>query len=364
MSRSRVRYARAVSVAALLLGGCGSPPAPAYLRDNEAALELSRHGQHAEAAARYERAAADADKPRDAEEARYRAAASYARAGDVTKARSLYEKLAKEAHDRERRARADFALGELLEASGDGAGAQAHWAGAIERNPSSGNSRSALSRHLDYLREQGGSAAVLAYLDAVSPKLTQTELGESVCYFRARELDALERTTAARDGYLDCARRYPYPGGAYWDDALFRAAEKELQLGAPAQAIAHLERMLAERESANFVGSYEKGRFAEAQLKLGQIYRDALHDAARARRELRKVWLNHPKNRLADDALFEEALLARAANDERGACEPLGIIVSKLPESRYAACAHELCSSLPAGAAPCHDYIKRAAGLP
>jgi tetratricopeptide (TPR) repeat protein len=363
MSKGGARWTGA-GVAALLLAGCGSPPAPAYVRDNEAALELSRRGQHAEAAARYERAAADADRPRDAEEARYRAAASYARAGDVTHARSLYEKLANEAHDLERRARADFALGELLEAAGDAAAAQAHWAAAIERHPSSGNARSALVRHLDYLREQGGSAAVLAYLDVETPKLAQTELGESVCYFRARELDTLERATEARDGYLDCARRYPYPGGAFWDDALFRAAEKELQLGAPAQAIAHLQQMLAERESANFVGSYEKGRFAEAQLKLGQIYRDALHDDVSARRELRKVWLNHPKNRLADDALFEEALLAHAAKDERGACEPLGIIVSKLPESRYAACAHELCSSLPAGAAPCHDYIKRAAGLP
>ena len=131
----------------------------------------------------------------------------------------------------------------------------AHWAAAIERHPSSGNARNALTRHLDYLREQGGSPAVLAYLDVEEPKLARSELGESVCYFRARELDALQRAAQARDGYLDCARRYPYPGGAYWDDALFRAAEKELQLGAPAQAIAHLQQMLAERESANFVGS-------------------------------------------------------------------------------------------------------------
>lgn len=359
------RSARTAQLLLALLGlGCGSPPAPAYVRDNEAALALSRQGQHAAAAARYERAAADADQPRDAEEARYRAAASYARAGDTGKARSLYERLASDAKDAERRARADFALAELLEVSGDSAAAQQHLAAAIERHPRSGNARAALTRHLDYLRAQGGSARVLAYLEAKGPKLSSSELGESVCYFRARELDALERTAEARDGYLDCAARYPYPGGAYWDDALFRAAEKERTLGAPARALEHLQRMLAEREKARFVGSYEKGRYAEAQLEIGRIYRDALRDPARARRALRQVWLGHPKNRLADDALFEEALVARGQGDQPGTCEPLGIIVRELPDSRYVACAHELCSSLPAGSTPCRDYIKRAAGLP
>jgi tetratricopeptide (TPR) repeat protein len=347
-----------------LAAACGSPPAPAYVRENEAALAQSKRGQHAQAAQTYERAAAAAEQPRDAEEARFRAAESYARAGDVEHARTLLQALAKDCRDLERRARADFAIADLLEHAGQDQAADEWRVAALQRNPASGNARAALTRHIDYLREHGGSVAVLAFLDSEHTRLASTELGEAVCYFRARELDDTGQTAQARDGYLDCADRYGYPRGLYWDDALFRAAEKEVALGTPERAIAHLERLLSERESANLVGSYERGRYAEAQLKLGEIYRDALHDPARARRELRKVWSNHPKSRLADDALFEEALLAHGQQDEPGTCEPLAIIVQQLPDSRYTACAHELCARLPAGARPCHDYIKRAAGIP
>ena len=197
-----------------------------------------------------------------------------------------------------------------------------------------------------------------------APKLETSELGETLAYRRARELDEAGKTAEARDAYLQCATEFPYPTGAYWDDALFRAAEKELALGAASQATRHLERLLAEQEGAIITGSYERGRYAEAQLKLGEIYRDVLKDNARARVELRKVWDRHPKSKLVDDALFQESLLARAARDEAGTCAPLSIIVKRLPESRYAACAHLLCDKLAATPHACHDYIKRAAGLP
>ena len=346
-----------------LNAGCGSPPTPAYVRETEQAEAARDRGRHLEAAQHYELAAAGADKPRDAEEARYRAADAYARAGEIARAEALYTSLAAQTGSAERSERADFALVELLQKSGREAEAQARLAAAIRRHPGSGLARRALGRHLDYLREQGGSRAVLAYLEAENGVLAATELGESLAYSRARELDEAGQTAEARDAYLACAARYPYPQGAYWDDALFRAAEKELTLGAPERALTHLRRMLVEQESAVITGSYERGRYAEAQLKIGQVYRDVLHDAARARLELRKVWQQHPKSRLVDDALFQEALLAHGSGDEAGACAPLSIIVKKLPESRYAPCAHLLCATLSKTPSECHDYIKRAAGL-
>lgn len=349
-----------------LLGvlGCGSPPPAAYVQETEQAQAARRKGEHAAAAQHYERAAALAEKPRDAEEARYRAADSYVRAGDTQRAESLYGALATQGPDAERRARADFALADLLLETGRVEAGHARLVEAIHRSPSSGLARRALSQHLDYLRERGGPDAVLAFLAAETPKLSTSELGETLSYRRARELDEAGKTREARDAYLDCATLFPYPKGAYWDDALLRAAEKELALGDAPRAIQHLERMLAEQESAIITGSYERGRYAEAQLKLGEIYRDVLKDNARARRELRKVWDKHPKSRLVDDALFQESLLARAAGDQAGTCAPLSIIVKQLPGSRYAACAHLLCEGLAATPNACHDYIKRAAGLP
>jgi len=352
------------SFGVFLLLACGSPPPAAYAQETERAQAARVKGDHAAAARHYERAATLARKPRDSEEARYRAADSYARAGDLGRAEALYTSLAAQGPDAERQARADFALAELQRKNGHEPERQAHLAAAIRRHPNSGLARLALNQHLDYLREQGGSEQVLAYLADEGRALANSELGETIAYRRARELDDAGKNAEARDAYLACAARFPYPGGAYWDDALFRAAEKELALSAPQKALQHLERMLAEQESAVITGSYQRGRYAEAQLKIAEIYRDQLHDSQRARRELRRVWEKHGNSRLVDDALFQEALLARDAGDAAGTCAPLAIIVRQLPDSRYAACAHLLCSTLAAASADCHDYIKRAAGLP
>jgi tetratricopeptide (TPR) repeat protein len=347
----------------LLLCGCGSPPSASYSNESERAHGARRRGDHLAAARHYERAAKAAGKQRDADEARYRAADAYARAGARPQAARIYRELAGRG-DAARRARADFALADLQLDAGNERDGQAHLAEAILRHPDSGLSRRALERHLSYLREQGGHAAVLQYLTTLQKRLGSSELGETLFYRRARELEEAGQRAEARDAYLACASRFPYPQGAYWDDALYRAAEQELALGAPIKALGHLQRLLSEREEASFVGSYQRGRYAEGQLLTARIYRDQLRDHARARHELRKVWVEHPRSRLVDDALFEEALLAHRAGDRAGTCAPLQIITSKLPTSRYAPCAPLLCDSLASQAGRhCHDYIKREAGL-
>jgi hypothetical protein len=344
---------------------CGSARPAAYARETERAESARRRGEHLAEAQHYERAAEAAAKPRDAEEARYRAADAYARGGARERAAAIYRKLAAQGPDSERRARADFALAELELDAGRQPEGQRLLAAAIRRHPSSGLAARALRAHVAYLREHGGSDAVLAYLTSERRALAGSELGEVLEYQQARELDDAGRSAEARDAYLACASHFPYPRGAYWDDALYRAAEKELALERPRYAIAHLQRMLAEQENASIVGSYQRGRYAEAQLLIARIHRDNLHDPAAARRELRRVWLNHPTSRLVDDALFEEALLAHQSGDAAGACAPLEIIVTKLQDSRYAPCAHQLCSKLSAlPGRDCRDYIEREAGLP
>ncbi len=328
-------------------------------------MAASRRGDHLLAAKHYESAAEGAGKPRDAEEAHYRAADSFARGGATERALAIYRKLGAQGPDAERRARADFALAELLLDTGRESEGQAALEQAIRHHPDSGLARRALAARLDYLRAQGGPAAALEYLDAERVALGGSELAEALEYRRARELDEAGKHAEALAGYLACAAHFPYPAGAYWDDALYRAAEKELLLGAPHKALEHLQRLLREQESASLTGSYQRGRYAEGQLLIAKIYRDELHDALRARRELRKVWLRHPTSRLVDDALFQEALLAKGAGDQAGTCAPLEIIASKLGDSRYAPCAHLLCTSLAAlPKRACHDYIKREAGLP
>lgn len=348
------------ALAALLAAlACGSPKAPAYVREAALAESARRRAQHESAGEHYERAALAATAQRDADEARYRAAESFARAGKPERAAPIYRELLARGAGGERAARAEFALAEL-ELKSDEQSGQALLAKAIRHHPNSGLSRRGLQTRLGYLRRQGGHDAALAYLRAEQQALSGSELVETLEYLQARELDDAGRSAAARDAYLACAAHFPYPGGAYWDDALYRAAEKELALGAARQAVLHLQRLLAEQEDASIVGSYQRSRYAEAQLLLARVVRDHLGDAERARRELRKVWSNHPTSRLADDALFEEAMLARRSGDRAGTCAPLEIIVSRLPDSRYAPCAHSLCEALrDLPGRECRAYILR-----
>jgi TolA-binding protein len=354
---------RAVLVVLLAALGCGTPPHPRYVRDMEAAAALQRQGKYDLAAAVYERAASYASTPRDAAEAHYRAADSYERAGSLLMATKLYTELAAAGPDAERSARAEFALADVLRRSGREVEAEAQLERALRRAPSSGMAQTALRHRVDYVREHEGSERALAYLAELGTKLAGSELEETIVYLRARELDRPGGASEARDAYLACATRFPYPGGVYWDDALFRAAEKELELGAPERAISHLERMLAEQERSSIVGSYERGRYAEASLKIGEIYRDVLHDSRRAREALLRVWQKHPKSRLVDDALFQAALLAHRDGDAAATCESLSILVRERPDSRYAACAKLLCKTITSPAGDCHEYIKRSAGL-
>jgi tetratricopeptide (TPR) repeat protein len=175
---------------------------------------------------------------------------------------------------------------------------------------------------------------------------------------RSGELDR------ARARYLLVAEKYPYPRGALWDDALFHAADLAARLGAPEEAIRYLERMLRERETAYVQGSYERGRYAEAQYRIAELYRDRLHDLGRARAAFERLWTAHRSSRLRDDAAWNAAKLAVALGDPEAACRGLRQLISEEPSSRYASCAPLLCRAIkpPREAGPCHEYLVRNEG--
>ncbi|HEY4103134.1 MAG TPA: hypothetical protein VGM44_04555 [Polyangiaceae bacterium] len=349
---------------ALILVGllCACAPAlpPSYVRAEHSAEQAYGDGQFAAAAQYWLAAAETARSPRDRAEARYRAATAYERAGDVEHARGLYTVLAN--GKSERAARSTFALADLRLRGGDETGGYAELEAAIRKYPSSGVAGLALRRYFAELAEHGGDAAVLAYIAKSEPGLDQSELAEQLLYERARRLENEAKIAEARDAYLVVADRFPYPHGAYWDDALFHGASCEEQLGNAPRAIALLERMLVSREVSHMSGSYERPRYAEAAFHLAELYRDALHDAPRARQAFHAFYTDFPSSILRDDALWQEALLARHAGNSE-ACAPLAILIREIPDSRYAPCAAEICQSLKlVPARECHDYIRREIG--
>lgn len=353
---------RALALALGLLAlACSGPHLPAaYVRDRDDAERAYGEGRFDDAAKLWLAAAKAAQAPRDRNEARYRAATSYERGGKVTEARTLYTELA--AGNSERAPRSAFALADLQLAAGDTQGGYAALEAAVRKYPTSGVANLALRRYFAELAETGGNEAVLAYIAQVEPGLDHSALAEQLLYERAQRLNAAEKIAEARDAYVVVADRFPYPYGAYWDDALFHAAECEQKLGNSARAVALLERMLAAREESHLSGSYERPRFAEAAYRVAELYRDALNDPAAARRAFRNVYVAFPTSTLRDDALWQEALLARRASSAE-ACAPLSLLVRDIPDSRYVPCAARICPSLRlAQPRECRDYILRELG--
>jgi TolA-binding protein len=210
--------------------------------------------------------------------------------------------------------------------------------------------------------DKGGDLAVLAWIAGPGRVLRGTEVEENLDYEKGRALERMGKLALARDAFLETARAHPYPFGTLTDDALFRASLVEEQLGNPEAAIAHLRALLAGRESSHMMGSYDRPRYSQAQLRIGELYRDKLHDHASARRELHKVYADHPTSILRDDALWAEARLAKEDGDEREACALVERLGREFPDSRYARCVRLVCddAKLPQGTKrACADYIER-----
>ena len=90
--------------------------------------------------------------------------------------------------------------------------------------------------------------------------------------------------------------------------------------------------MLAERESSFMMGSYERPRYEPAMIRLCALARDALHDRAKARACFDRVYRELTTSELRDDALWEEARLAREDGDAPASCAGLDRLVRELPE--------------------------------
>lgn len=343
----------------VVLVGC-APTLPASYQASGAAAERAyAAGRYREAADHWLEAAKAAKRPRDAEEARFRAAASFARAGRSDDAQALYRKIAAQNPPGERAARAEYERIRLVRQGGRPDLAQRDLRRFVRTFPSSGLVRQAVDECLRWFSEHSTPKATLQWLDGEIAAAGHDEAGEVLAYRRARLFDDTNETRRARDAYLAVATRYPYPRGAYWDDALWYASLADERLGDFPAAISHLNRMLAEKEPAYLQGSYARPRYDQAQYRIAELYRDKLGKLAEARRAFDRVFTDHPTSRLRDDALWNEALIARRQNDSDGACRVLYRLAEALPESRYVPCVPLACPGSTQPTGKCRDYVRR-----
>jgi tetratricopeptide (TPR) repeat protein len=133
-----------------------------------------------------------------------------------------------------------------------------------------------------------------------------------------------------------------YPDSGLRDDARWFAAQLSEQLGDPKGAIERLRALLATREVAIGPGSYFSVWLDDAQLELGKLLRDSLHDLPGAAAAFRQLPKDYPASILRDDALYELAVTLDKMSDAAGRCRAVAALIELEPDSKYIARAKQL----------------------
>lgn len=347
---------RRILALGLLALACAKSLPPAFVSERDAAERAYDRADYREAAAHWKRAAERAPDPDERAESLYREATCRERAGDLEGAEALYRALSQGSS--QRAARSTFALADIAHHRGDLQAENRALKVALLRFPNSGLAQGAARDWLDAVERAGGLASAIAEASSLAKTLRDTEVEESLLYEAARRTEEAGDRAQARDRYLAMVRRFPYPKGAHWDDALLRIASLEQDLGDPRAAIGHLQELLGERETARISGSYERPAYAKARYQIAVLYRDELGRPDRARAEFERVFTDHPTSRLRDDALFEAALLARGAGDTRDTCRLSRLLLTELPDSRFSHCVDALCPGLAKAPGRCPSYVR------
>ena len=356
-----------VGLALLAAGGACAPVYGDAFLTSFAAGERALHaGRYEEAARAYDEAAGKALRVKDRDEARFLEARSYGKAGRWEDARSAYQRLAAESPTGPRGPRAAFELADLEIDHGDVEKGYAMLIAAAIRFPQNGVARPTIRRVVAHVVELRDEPAARAWLADQAAAFHGTDEDQTIGYEIALSLDREGKKQEAHDALLESARANPYPKGSLTDDALVRASKIDEELGRWAEAAKHLRDLLATQEVSHGIAgkydmaSYERPRFPEAALRLGEIYRDKLHDHAAARRAFADLYRDHPKARKRDLAVWSEARLALEDGEPKVACDLSERLVREFPDSRYTRCARAICPSAPAAKRECADYILRA----
>ena len=187
------------------------------------------------------------------------------------------------------------------------------------------------------LLDDGRSRDARALAEQIGKLLTplaQTQVADNLLWSLADlEEHELANPSAARALYDRIPQDYPESG--LRDDARWNAARISRALGDPKGAVVRLRALLATREVSLGAGSYFSIWLDDAQLELGKILRDDLHDPAGAVAAFRQLPKDYPASILRDDALYELAVTLAQTNDHVGACAAVRDLKKLEPDSKY-----------------------------
>jgi outer membrane protein assembly factor BamD (BamD/ComL family) len=354
---SCLRALGAMLTCVLFAGACAPTRGDEYLAKVAAAKRAQSAGRLTEAANAYRDAAVLAKLPRDELFCMYLAGVTRISADDLDGARAQLRRVTREPYV----AQAQYYLAIIDEREQHVDAAQRGFEHVVATYPAHGVARSALYRVLAYRERSQGDAATVAYLEQLEAQAPESDLIEVIAYQRGKREVRLGQLAKAKATFLAIADKFPYPKGVHFDDALALASELEEQVGAYANAIALLSRMLKEREVSSVMGTYERPRFAAAALKIAELTErsGSPSRAAEAYEAFVDVFTTSTRR---DDALIDAARIYAANAQPDRACRALRKLVTLFPDSRYVPCSTDRCPTIKRPAhskapAICHAYL-------
>jgi tetratricopeptide (TPR) repeat protein len=192
--------------------------------------------------------------------------------------------------------------------------------------------------------------ALAARLAALYPRVVRFDVGDNVLFERGMLLARHERAAEAVAIFDELADAYPH--SSLRDDGLWRAAELLRRSGDFEGALRRLRRILASRKDAIITGSYNYLQLDDAQLLVGRIYLDDLHDPAHAAEAFELLADDYPSSVLRDDALYDLARARREQHDLPAACRALARLVKQFPDGNRVRAAQTLQQELACAGAP------------
>jgi tetratricopeptide (TPR) repeat protein len=186
--------------------------------------------------------------------------------------------------------------------------------------------------------------ALAARLAALYPRVVRFDIGDNVLYERGLLLARHGRGAEAVAIFDSLADTYAHSG--LRDDGLWRAAELLRASGDAEGALRRLRRILASRKDAIITGSYNYLQLDDAQLLVGRIYLDDLHDPARAAEAFALLADDYPESVLRDDALYDLARARTLEHDKPGACKALARLCKQFPDGNRVRAARALMQEL------------------
>jgi len=349
-----LRFALLVPAFALL-GGCPPTISSPHNRQHEDALaEGGRHmshGRYEEAIASYDHAADEASRRVDLDEALFRETRALVQLERYDEAVAILDEVGNRRPVSRRTSRALFDASLIrLDHLNQREQALAGFERVMRETPDDGLGTRSLYYILRDYEQQNDPAGAVAFCTRLQADLGSTTLGDDLLREKANFHILLGDRASARVALEEIVHRYPYPYGQRWDDAITTLAEMDVEDGEPESAVERLTLLVRHNEQTNLIGTYSLPSMSAAQMRIGQIYRDEIHDYEKAEDAFEDLQRKFPRSTLRDDALFEAgAMWLDVGNNPRRGCRILRRVVDdfevggarRRAEERIAADCHD-----------------------